>query len=145
MKKLIINKRLLAFNFLIVFTMIFAACTKNTKSTDLWKNAVYTADTVLGEGDKTVKVTVAAEDKSIVFTLKTDAETLGEALVENEIVSGKKEVYGLYIKKVNGIEADYDKTKTYWAITKQGEYMSTGADGEKISGGESYELTYTKG
>ena len=43
----------------------------------LWKDATYLEDTEFGEGSKTVTVKVIAEDKSVTFTVKTDAKTLG--------------------------------------------------------------------
>ena len=122
--------------------LCFCACGKAV--TDVWKDATYTEDATMGEGAKTVTVDVVTPDKTVTFTIKTDAETLGEALLENKLIEGEQGAYGMYIKKVIGIEADYDKTKTYWAVTKNGEYMSVGVDGEEISGGEKYELTLTE-
>lgn len=111
----------------------------------LWTEAKYSEDTELGKGAVTVKIKVVAEDKSVTFTVHTDKDTLGAALLETELVQGDESEYGLFIKFVNGIEADYDKDKAYWAISKNGEYLMTGADSTAIADGENYELTYTKG
>ena len=110
----------------------------------LWANATYLEDTAFGEGAKTVTVKVIAEDKSVTFTVKTDAKTLGEALIEHGLIAGDMGDYGLYIKYVNGIRADYDLDKRYWNFTKHGEYMMTGADMTEIADGEAYEFTYAK-
>ena len=110
----------------------------------LWANATYLEDTTFGEGAKTVTVKVIAEDKSVTFTVKTDAKTLGEALIEHGLIAGDMGDYGLYIKYVNGIRADYDLDKHYWNFTKNGEYMMTGADMTEIADGEAYEFTYAK-
>lgn len=118
---------------------------KPAAQSELWKNAKYTEDTELGEGAVTVKVKVIAEDKSVTLTVHTDRDMLGAALIDNELVSGDESEYGLYIKFVNGIEADYDKNQAYWSISKDGEYLMTGADSTPIADGENYELTYTKG
>lgn len=112
---------------------------------DLWKSAQYKEDTEIGEGKTTVKVEVKAGDKAITVTVHTDADNLGKALTDNKLVSGEDGEYGLYIKVVNGIKADYDTDKAYWAISKDGEMTPTGADSTKIADGEHYELTYTKG
>lgn len=112
---------------------------------ELWKDAKYTEDTEVGEGAVTVKVKVVAGDKSITLTVHTDRNMLGAALIDNELVSGDESEYGLYIKFVNGIEADYDKNQAYWSISKDGEYLMTGVDTTPIADGENYELTYTKG
>ena len=111
---------------------------------DLWANATYLEDTSFGEGAKTVTVKVIAEDKSVTFTVKTDAKTLGEALLAHGLIAGDMGDYGLYIKFVNGIRADYDLDKRYWNFTKNGEYMMTGADMTDIADGECYEFTYAK-
>ena len=110
----------------------------------LWANATYLEDTTFGEGAKTVTVKVIAEDKSVTFTIKTDAKTLGEALLDHELVAGDQGDFGLYIKYVNGMRADYDLDKRYWNFTKNGEYMMTGADMTEIADGEAYEFTYAK-
>ena len=110
----------------------------------LWANATYLTDAEFGEGAKTVKVKVIAEDKSVTFTVKTDAATLGEALLAHGLIAGDEGQYGLYIKYVNGIRADYDLDKRYWNFTKNGEYMMTGADMTEIADGECYEFTYAK-
>lgn len=110
----------------------------------LWANATYLEDTTFGEGAKTVTVKVIVEDKSVTFTVKTDAETLGEALLAHNLIAGEQGDFGLYVKVVNGITADYDVDQSYWGFSKNGEYMMTGVDGTAIADGEVYELTYTK-
>ena len=105
--------------------------------------ASYTEDTELGEGAKTLSVEVTAEDKTITFTIHTDAENLRGALEENGLVSGDESEYGLYVKSVNGIAADYDADGYYWALSKAGEYLMTGVDDTLIADGEQYELVRT--
>lgn len=115
-----------------------------TENLGLWADATYTEDKVFGEGSKTIKVEVIAEEKSVTFTIKTDAETLGDALITHSLVEGEEGQFGLYIKKVNGILADYDVDGTYWGLTKNGEYVMSGVDTTNIADGEHYELTKTK-
>ena len=110
----------------------------------LWASATYLKDTTFGEGAKTVTVKVIADGKSVAFTIKTDAKTLGEALIAHDLIAGDQGDFGLYIKFVNGIRADYDLDKRYWNFTKNGEYMMTGADMTEIADGEAYEFTYAK-
>ena len=120
------------------------ACSDKTSEKGLWEAATYTEDTELGSGAKAVIVEVKAEEKSVTFTINTDKETLGDALLEHNLISGEKGPYGLYVKTVNGITADYDINQRYWSLTKDGGYMQKGVDGTEISDGEHYELTYTK-
>jgi hypothetical protein len=110
----------------------------------LWASATYLKDTTFGEGAKTVTVKVIADGKSVTFTVKTDAKTLGEALLAHDLIAGDQGDFGLYIKFVNGIRADYDLDQRYWNFTKNGEYMMTGADMTEIADGEAYEFTYAK-
>ena len=112
---------------------------------DLWANAVYTENTELGEGELSVTVEVTAGDKSIEIIVHTNEDNLGAALTSNSLVTGDESEYGLYIKTVNGIRADYDQDNAYWALSKDGEATPTGADSTLISDGEHYELIYTKG
>ena len=128
---------------LTLVLMLFAVSCKE-EATGLWKDALYTEDTTLGEGAKTVTVEVTAEDKTVTFTVKTDKATLGEALLDNGLIAGEMGDFGLYIKSVNGIRADYDVDGYYWGFYQNGEYMMTGVDGTAIADGETYELTYTK-
>lgn len=114
------------------------------KTEGLWASATYTEDKSFGEGAKTAYVEVKADDKSITFTLKTDKENLADALLEHKLVEGDDSQFGLYIKKVNGILADYDINKSYWSLCKDGQALMTGASDTKISDGEHYELVYTK-
>ncbi len=107
-------------------------------------DALYLEDTELGTGAKTVKVTVSWDRKLVVFTLHTDAKTLGDALMEHKLIEGDEGEYGLYIKRVNGILADYDVDQTYWGFYKDGEMMLTGVDGTEIADGDAYELTRQK-
>ena len=128
----------------ILTLMVFASCAKLVDTDGLWADAIYTEDTTLGEGAKTVKVEVKVGEKSVVFTVKSDEAILGDALIANGIVEGDEGPYGLYVKKVNGIIADYDVDASYWGFYKGGEYMLTGIDMTEFADGESYELVYTK-
>lgn len=115
------------------------------KEEGLWEKAKYTEDAEVGEGAVTVKVKVIADTKEITLTVHTDKDNLGAALLEYDLVTGDESQYGLYIKSVNGMVADYDKDGAWWSISKDGESLMTGADSTPIADGENYELTYTKG
>ena len=137
-------KKALSFILLFVLEFGLCGCNKAEIEADIWETAMYTSDTELGTGAKTIVLEVVTPEKSISFTINSDKETLGDALSEHNLIEGEQSVYGLYIKKVNGIVADYDINQCYWGLNKNGEGMQTGVDGEKISGGEHYELVYTK-
>lgn len=110
----------------------------------LWKDATYTVNTELGEGATTVTVQVKADERQITFTIHTDKTTVGEALQEHNLLEGEESQYGLYVKKVNGILADYDVDQYYWAFYVNGEYATTGVDTTNIEEGVTYSLERTK-
>lgn len=128
--------------FLLCISLI--SCGEKTNAHDLWQTATYTEDTEFGSGEKTLTVKVIAEEKSIIFTLHTDKDILADVLTEYKLISGEQGAYGLYVKSVNGIYADYNTTKSYWSLNKDGEYMTVGVDSAEITGGESYEFIYKK-
>lgn len=142
MKKTITSVTSILLSVLLLLCVV--SCGKNVDATDLWENATYRKDTALGEGAKTVMVEVKAGEESVTFTIKTDKTILGDVLLEHGLIAGDMGDYGLYIKVVNGITADYDVDQSYWGFYKNGEYMMTGVDGTEIADGEHYELVYSK-
>ncbi len=140
MKKIITLTLLIA----ICLTSISLISCNKIDADGLWADATYRADKSFGKGEKTITVDVIVEDKSVTFTIKTDKETLGDALIEHKLIDGEEGPYGLYVKKVNGILADYDTDGYYWSLKKDGETCMTGVDSTNISDGEHYELVLTK-
>ena len=126
---------------LLLAVMIFTACTAEKVSPEgKWADATYLSDTELGKGEKTVTVTVKSGENEVSFTIHTDKTYLGDALLEHKLIEGDESEFGLYVKKVNGIIADYDVDKTYWGFYKNGEMMMTGVSAVEFADGESYEL-----
>ena len=115
----------------------------STPGSGVWANAQYTEDTELGEGAHSIKLEVKADNKSVTLTVKSDNDNLEKILTENKLVEGDESEFGLYIKKVIGIQADYDADGAYWALCKDGEMTPTGANGITIADGDHYELVYT--
>ena len=135
------TKRFTVFCLALVVLVLFTACNSNKVSAEgKWADAIYLSDTELGEGSKTVVVAVRAGENEISFTIHTDKEYLADALLEHSLIEGEEGQFGLYVKKVNGIVADYDVDKTYWGFYKNGEQMMTGVSAANIADGEHYEL-----
>ena len=125
--------------------LCLSACGKEENAEfDLWKNAKYVSDTELGEGATKLTVQVKAEDHQITFTIHTDKTTVGEAMQEHDLLEGEESQYGLYVKKVNGILADYDVDQYYWGFYIDGEYALTGVDTTTIEEGVTYSLERSK-
>ena len=94
---------------------------------------------VLGEGSTKFDFTVVdKEGGKTEFEIHTDKKTVGEALVELKLIEGEDSEYGLYVKTVNNITADYDKDGMYWAFYINDEYAMSGVDSTEIKEGESY-------
>lgn len=137
-------KKTVASILLLALCLVLAACGAYTDTDLLWEDARYTEDTTLGEGAKTVTVKVEAGERSVTLTVKTDENILGDALFALGLVEGEEGQYGLYVKKVNGITADYDVDGHYWGFYKNGEYMMTGIDMTEFADGECFELVREK-
>lgn len=110
----------------------------------MWKEAKYLKDTELGEGATALTVQVKADDRQITFIIHTDKTTVGEAMMEHGLLEGESGQYGLFVKKVNGIVADYDVDQTYWGFYIDGEYAMTGVDSTNIEEGVTYCLARVK-
>ncbi len=137
--------RLLFSLVLIGLLMVcMAACSRPEMEVDPWENATYTENTILGTGSKMVLVEVIVGEHSVSFTVKTDKITLEDALTEHQLISGDRDTYGLYVKTVNGIRADYTKDQSYWSLCKSGEALQAGVSAIQVADGEHYELVYTK-
>ncbi len=78
------------------------------------------------------------------FVVKTDRKNVADALVEVGLVSGEDSEYGLYIKVVNGITADYNVDGSYWSLLVNGEMSMVGASSVSVAEGLRVELKKTK-
>ena len=92
-------------------------------------------------GEKTIVVQVVHGDQSTKdFTCQTDAETLGEVLVEEKLAQGEEGPTGLFVTIVDGEEAQ-DSLRQWWCVTKGGDQVDTGVDATPIADGDHFELT----
>ena len=89
-------------------------------------------------------IVVDAEGQETPFTVTSTKKTVGEALLDEGLIEGEDGPYGLYVKKVNGIVADYDVDQSYWSFNINGEYAMTGVDTTDIVVGNTYRFVYTK-
>ncbi len=125
---------------LIVASLLcFIGCDDTEVDPSLWDSATYTSNVTLGNGEKTVTLDIDASDKKITITLKTDKETLGEAMHEQGLINDPS-----FFDTLNGILASWDKDKAYWAFYQGETMMPYGVNDQKISGGESFRFVYTK-
>ena len=147
MKKI---KSLLTVAVLIALVLTAVSCGKTASDTPTTAVAgttvVASGEAVeLGTGSKhfSLKVVDASGEVSS-FIIGTDEATVGEALQKLGLIEGEEGDYGLYIKSVNGITADYDTDGTYWAFYINGEYAMTSADMTDITENAEYMLKVEK-
>lgn len=95
----------------------------------------------VGEGKNSFVFTVTFADGSQhIYNVSTDEEKLGDALVSLGLIEGEEGPYGLYVKKVDGVTADYDEDGTYWAFYIDGASSMTGVSETEIEEGAAYEM-----
>ena len=128
---------------LIAAMALFASgCNDNTATNEVSSGVTQSSDTQvteLGEGDTEFEFTVAyADGKETKFNISTNKKTVGEALLEQELIEGEDGPYGLYVKTVNGETHDYDVDGTYWSFYVNGEYATSGVDTTEIESGARY-------
>jgi hypothetical protein len=103
------------------------------------------SENVIGEGEREFVFTVTdGEGSTAAYIIKTDKTTVGGALMECGLISGEEGPYGLYVKTVNGVTADYDVDGTYWAFYVDGEYAMSGVDTTDINAGATYSFKVEK-
>lgn len=136
-------KKILSLLLCFVLVLSLAAC--GTSDSQQEFTPVTDGETI-GEGAKTFPLEITDKDGNTVHvTVNTDEETVGAALVALNLVEGEDSDFGLYVKTVNGITADYDVDGTYWAFYINGEYAMTGVDQTPIVDGETYTLMVEAG
>ena len=137
-------KKIINSTISVILALVFVLALVSCGSVGLWDNATYLSDTEIGSGAKTFTLEVKAGDRQVNFTVKTDKDTVGDALLEHGLIAGEDGAYGLYVKVVNGITADYDVDASYWAFYVDGSYAMSGIDMTEITAGAVYTLEYTK-
>ena len=112
---------------------------------DVAENNTEKEATVLGEGATVCYfLVVDGEGNETAFEIHTDKTTVGDALLEVELIAGEAGDYGLYVKTVNGITADYDVDQTYWAFYINNEMAMTGVDATDVEAGATYSFKVEK-
>ena len=142
-----LNRRLLT---MVVATVLLAAmvwgatsCGKTEPSGVVTTTAAVTAepsaDNTVGEGQTAFTFEVTHLDGTTKsFTVKTDAKTVGDALLANGLIAGEDSTYGLYVKTVDGELLDWDTHQKYWAFYINGEMAMSGVDTTDITAGAVY-------
>lgn len=148
MKNNLFSKAIVSiFSFVLIAAMAlsFTACVESNQKGEVVDNTSSVSALTIGEGEKQFYLVVTdINGGNALFSVKTDEKTVGGALTSLEIVKGEQGSYGLFIKSVLGITADFDKTQTYWAFYIDGQYATSGIDTTDIEQGKTYELRVSK-
>ncbi len=127
-------KKMVAMLLALVMALSLIACGAKKN-----ENVVVADGDTVGKGAVAFTVEVVDKDQQkTTFTVNTDEKTVGAALQNLGVIAGEEGEYGLYIKQVNGITADYDVDGSYWAFYIDGQYAETGADMTDIVAGTVY-------
>lgn len=138
--------RFLCMALFLAVVLTAAGCAQNTEGeTDTAKQQKSGDITILGEGAQSFDFSVSDLDQNVTwFEIHTDETVVGAALSAVGLIEGEEGPFGLYVKTVNGIPADYDKDKTYWAFYVNDEYAVSGVDQTEIKEGDSYSFKIEK-
>lgn len=132
----------LIFCMVLIAAMAFitTSCSDNNQPIVASENVI-----VKGEGAKKFIFNVVDYDgKVTTFEIHTDKTIVGDALQELKLISGDEDDYGLYVKEVNGIYADYNKDKAYWGFFIDNKQSNYGVDSVTIEEGKEYSFKVVK-
>jgi len=138
---------------LLLSLTLFVAC-GGTSGTDTDTASAPLSSTDTANGPETpatdagISITVEVVDdkgETKSFPIKTTEKYLRGALEQEKLVEGDDGPYGLYIKKVNGLSADYSVDGAYWGVWEGDKEAATGVDQIELKDGGVYKLVYTKG
>ncbi len=121
---------ILSLVLIVAMAFSFSACEKKDSDTNVEKNFTFKA------------VDLDKSEKS--FTITTTAETVGEALLNEKLISGKQESAGFMVDTVNGIKYEYTADGAWWAFYIGDEMAMTGVDSTEIVDGATYSFVATK-
>ena len=139
-------KKLLSLLLVLAVVFGFSACASKKNQAEIphkeevsFEHDLYYEE--LGKGEKHffVEIKFANGDYKKI-TVKTDKETVGEALEEVGVVKGEEGQYGLYITDVFGEHHKYEEDGLYWAFYKDNEPCEKGADQTPIEESGMYSL-----
>lgn len=91
-----------------------------------------------GEGEITITVKITHSDEQVKeLTIHTSATYLSEALLEQNLMEGHEDTYGLYIDAMDGEVASASENKA-WCFDKNGEMVETGVAQTILEDGSVY-------
>ena len=135
---------LLCMVLIVAMALFTTGCAENKETNST--SAPSQVDVVVkGEGQTVFDFSVVDKDGNVIyFEIHTDKDKVGQALLDCQLIEGEEGQYGLYVKTVNGITADYDVDGTYWAFYVNDQYAMSGVDATDINVADSYAFKVEK-
>lgn len=98
------------------------------------------------DDEKTFTLTLVYEDgKSEDLEISTSAEYLGDAMLEEELITEDEYSTGM-VSTVNGVKADYNADEAWWCVYgADGEASMVGISEIPVEDGATYKFVYTIG
>ena len=118
---------------LAAMALNFTACSEADNET-----TEETTTTVPQTTEFTFEVVCDEHGTSKTFTITTDADNVGDALIEEGLIEGEEGAYGWFVTKVDGEFHNWDDDGKYWAFYIDGEYASTGVSSTPVTAGATY-------
>ena len=137
---LVLCLALLAAAALSTVSLAETAAETETEETVILMTGTQEAPVALGEGQTAFTFEVIdLEGNEAWFAIRTDAETVGAALLDLGLIAGSESEYGLYVTSVCGMELVWsEENPHYWAFYIDGEYAQTGVDTTPVAEGSVY-------
>lgn len=131
----------------VCLMFVFCSCGNETDTniSETEKTESQNSYEIIGTGSKQFIFTVIGTDeKRVTYTIKTDKQTVAEALIENNLIKGEQGALGYVINAVNGEELNYQKDGCYWTFLINNEYAATTIDNTTIVDNTEYTLIAEK-
>jgi len=97
------------------------------------------------QGTKEITVTVVHRDGTEkVLTFRTDAEHLGDALVEQKLLTPDAAETGMF-DTVDGETAVWSDNESWWALYQGDTFATEGVNTLTIADGDTFRLVFTNG
>ncbi len=139
--------RLIAVILLVVAMVLTLVCCgkKDNKKADGGNDPVQTGSIQTGDDKEEISFSIRVtgpDGKTKNIPVKTTADNLADALIENDLVEGEDSEYGFFITAVDGIKAE---DGYFWALVdKEGAMLQTGASSTPVKDGDTFGFEYTK-
>ena len=122
-----LNKLIKTICCLLLAGALLGACSRGAEESDISaKN--FTLEVVFEDGS------------TLSYKLSSEKTMLGDALLEEGLISGEEGAYGLYVTEVAGEYHKWEEDGKYWALYVDGEMALSGVDSTKIEDGAAYML-----